>query len=768
MSDVPHDDGIMIACVNGVCRNAYSFLFIELNMNLSLSVRPIACVLIALTGLSSVFADDEAKEFDSLEDLADMVSKRVVLIETSGRRGETVGLGSGFIIREDGLIATCFHVIGQGRHFSVKLPDDVAARPTEIVAYDRDRDLALIKVDRKGLPTLDIADSDKLTAAQPVLAVGNPLGFERSVADGVVAGQRSIDDSEFVQLAMPVEPGSSGSPVVDRKGRVVGMIAIKSGSSTAFAVPSNAFKPLVEKPHPIPFNRWLTIGSLNPKRWMAPDNQPEVRWRQRAGRIIASGMGRGFGGRTLCLATMNPPEDAFEVEVDVKLDDSSGAAGIAFHADGGNRHYGYYVTNGQLRLTRFEGPNVFTWTILDTVSNKHHRVGEWNRLRLKLDGHNMKCFVNDELAIEAVDRKLTNGSVGLIKFREPTATFKGFRVEREILPRTIPDEVTDKVTKVAGEIQPRTAIQSKTVEGLVSHGEMSIQVLQQQAKLLEARAKKIKDLADAIHVELVAGRLRKELDKDEKDIDLLQATLLVALLDNRELELEPYHDLANQMAEEIQDRFKDGMSDGEKLDELVKHFAQRFGFHGSYSEYYHRSNSYINEVMDDREGLPITLSVVLIELGRRTGLPIVGVGIPRHFLVRFEPEDKEQHKLIDVFDNCEFVDRDEAETLAGQDLNDVDFETSSKKDIVTRILRNLLGVARQDEDMPGMLRYLNLILAVDEEAIFERWIRAVARMEQGDLVGSAEDLDWLIARQPEGMNLHQVLRVREMVRQRMR
>ena len=82
---------------------------------------------------------------------------------------------------------------------------------------------------------------------------------------------------------------------------------------------------------------------------------------------------------------------------------SIGAAGIAFHADGGDRHYGYYVTNGQLRLTRFEGPNVFTWTILDTVSHDQHRVGEWNTLRLRIDGPKLKCFVNDQLAIEAAE-----------------------------------------------------------------------------------------------------------------------------------------------------------------------------------------------------------------------------------------------------------------------------------------------------------------------------------------------------------------------------
>ena len=76
------------------------------------------------------------------------------------------------------------------------------------------------------------------------------------------------------------------------------------------------------------------------------------------------GPGTGFGGRSFCLSGQTVPEVPFEVAVTVRLDDESGAAGLIFHADGADRHYGFYPTGGKLRLTRFDGPDVFTWKIL--------------------------------------------------------------------------------------------------------------------------------------------------------------------------------------------------------------------------------------------------------------------------------------------------------------------------------------------------------------------------------------------------------------------
>src|SRR5207253_76807 len=128
----------------------------------------------------------------------------------------------------------------------------------------------------------------------------------------------------------------------------------------------NALKPLIAKPNPTLMSRWLTIGTLDPKEWSTLFG---ANWRQRAGRILVDGMGSSFGGRSICLAQELPPEPPFEIGVTVKLDREEGAAGLVFCADGGDVHYGFYPSNGNLRLSRFDGPDVFSWNVLAEVKH---------------------------------------------------------------------------------------------------------------------------------------------------------------------------------------------------------------------------------------------------------------------------------------------------------------------------------------------------------------------------------------------------------------
>src|SRR5262249_3777921 len=159
-------------------------------------------------------------------------------------------------------------------------------------------------------------------------------------------------------------------------------------------------KPLLAKPNPVPMSHWLTIGALDPEEW-----QPLLgaRWRQRAGRILVDGLGEGFGGRSLCLSKRPGPELPYEVAVTVRLGGAAGSPGLIFCADGGDKHYGFYPTGGQFRLTRFEGPDVFSWKILAQESSPHYRRGEWNTIKVRLSKGKIECFVNDHLLVESTD-----------------------------------------------------------------------------------------------------------------------------------------------------------------------------------------------------------------------------------------------------------------------------------------------------------------------------------------------------------------------------
>src|SRR5262249_6316559 len=145
--------------------------------------------------------------------------------------------------------------------------------------------------------------------------------------------------------------------------------------------------------------------------------------------------------------------------------------------------------------------------------------------------------------------------------------------------------------------------------------------------------------------------------------------------------------------------------DKTKLTALNKYLFADRGFHGSRADYYNRSNSYLNEVLEDREGLPITLSVLYLELARRLGVKVVGIGLPGHFVVQHVPA-QDAGELIDVYEGGQPLSRDEADkkvrALARRPLKDEDLAPVTKRAIVVRMLHNLLGIARDERDGMGM------------------------------------------------------------------
>jgi regulator of sirC expression with transglutaminase-like and TPR domain len=208
------------------------------------------------------------------------------------------------------------------------------------------------------------------------------------------------------------------------------------------------------------------------------------------------------------------------------------------------------------------------------------------------------------------------------------------------------------------------------------------------------------------------------------------------------------------------------MNEQAKLSLLNRFLFTEQGFHGSRSDYYNRANSYLNEVLDDREGLPITLSVLYMELARRIGLNVVGVGLPGHFVVKHTPA-KGEPELIDVFEQGKPLSRKDADervqASAGRALEEKDLDAVTKKAILTRMLRNLLGIAQQARDTEAMLRYLDTILAIAPEAAEERGARAVLRFQTGKQKESLADVDWLLEHQPEGLDLDKLREFRRML-----
>ena len=158
---------------------------------------------------------------------------------------EQTGVGSGFVIEPDGYILTNAHVVDGAREINVKFSDK-RERSAKVIGVDSLSDIALIKVDAKGLPTVKIGRADTLRVGQWVLAIGSPFGFEQSASQGIVSALgRSLPGDAyvpFVQTDVPINPGNSGGPLIDLAGRVVGVnaqIYSRSGGyqGVAFAIP---------------------------------------------------------------------------------------------------------------------------------------------------------------------------------------------------------------------------------------------------------------------------------------------------------------------------------------------------------------------------------------------------------------------------------------------------------------------------------------------------------------------------------------------------
>ena len=704
-------------------------------------------------------AKRDAKDF---KNLASLIKPSVVVIESVDRNGYEGGRGTGFLVREDGVIATNFHVIGEHRDFSIRFSDGRSFRPQSILAIDREHDLALIKIDADDLPVLKLGNSQQIIPGQAILSIGNPLGYEHSISRGVVAAIRELefgDGRPMVQVAIPIEPGSSGSPALDLQGNVIAILSIKSGGAVGFGVPVNELKRLMEETNPIPIRKWLTIGTLDELEWKPVMNGT---WKQRASIISGVGLGNGFGGRMLCLNQTKFPELPYEIEVEVRLEEETGAAGIVFHSDGKDKHYGFYPTNGSLRLTRFEGPKVFSWSIIETVTTDSYQPYEWNRLRVRLEENGrIICSVNDQVVIDLVDHGLKSGKVGLCKFREPTARFRFFRISKRFPNSKITPAFANKVRTIVRPLINRDSLQSSEIDELVKMGSPTPQALRDHVMELEKKAKKIKSLAEEVRERLVIEELAKSLRIEERgSVDLLRSALLIARLDNENFDIDSYLEKADLLAKKIEQSFLKTSTQEEKLLILVNQLFEEMGFHGSTLDYHNRSNSYMNEVMDDREGLPITLSVLLIELANRLDLPVSGLGLPGHFMAIYrEPHPKDipektQSKefLIDTFGG-KIVSREEASRIAGVKLEDKDFEPVSNREIITRMLRNLIQSAEREEDSVARLRYVDAIVAIDPEDRYTRAMRAMIHYGESRFTEALVDIEYLIKKNPDAPEL---------------
>jgi S1-C subfamily serine protease len=207
-------------------------------------------LLLALL-LSASLGLNAANEAPDLRALAKQTRPAVYLLVLQDEDGKTIGAGTGFLVSSDGLLVTNQHVVAEAHTIIAKAENGGLFPVTRIIATDPRNDLALIKFDAKDLPFLTLAPDGSAEAGTRIAIIGSPLGLEGTLTEGIVSARRRLpkEKRDVLQISAPISQGSSGSPVLDSQGRVIGVASflLQDGQALNFASPSEQLRKLLGK-----------------------------------------------------------------------------------------------------------------------------------------------------------------------------------------------------------------------------------------------------------------------------------------------------------------------------------------------------------------------------------------------------------------------------------------------------------------------------------------------------------------------------------------
>jgi regulator of sirC expression with transglutaminase-like and TPR domain len=245
--------------------------------------------------------------------------------------------------------------------------------------------------------------------------------------------------------------------------------------------------------------------------------------------------------------------------------------------------------------------------------------------------------------------------------------------------------------------------------------------------------------------------------KPEAEIDLGRAALLIAKSEYPDLDPDLYLRKLDEIGEGIESRFQTAPADrsphmlAEKINEYL---FQELSYRGNADNYYDPKNSFLNEVLDRRVGIPITLSVLYIEVARRLGFNVEGVGMPGHFLVKYRAGGEDV--LIDPFNGGRRLSEADCEQLIsglygqGAPLQPSYLCSVSKRDILTRMLGNLKNIYISGGDNARALTIVERILMLNPDSLTELRDRGLINFALNRLSAALMDLEDYLSKAPEG------------------
>ena len=260
---------------------------------------------------------------------------------------------------------------------------------------------------------------------------------------------------------------------------------------------------------------------------------------------------------------------------------------------------------------------------------------------------------------------------------------------------------------------------------------------------------------------LELGKLVESPAADEVggDFDLALGALLIASTDDSNVDIDGVMGNLDRMAAAASSRIPDDGNELQQLNAVTDLLFGVIGLSGNRDDYYDPRNSYLNHVMERRLGIPVTLSLLCMEVGRRAGVPILGIGMPGHFLIRHRDEPG---FFVDSFNGGLLLSQDECGALLREAAGDaVRLESHhlnpvSPREMLARILRNLKAIYWDREDFDRCITTIGALMAVLPDRPEEQRDRGVVHLKAGNRRESAEDFAAYIELAPNAEDVETV------------
>ncbi|PKB73210.1 MAG: hypothetical protein BZY75_03075 [SAR202 cluster bacterium Io17-Chloro-G7] len=259
--------------------------------------------------------------------------------------------------------------------------------------------------------------------------------------------------------------------------------------------------------------------------------------------------------------------------------------------------------------------------------------------------------------------------------------------------------------------------------------------------------------------ELDWDSIMAQADADDEGVDLARAAFLIAQIEYPGLDIEHELSLLDSLAAGAAHRLGENRDTIYTLNTISEYLFDEVELQGNTDEYYDPRNSYLNQVLKRRLGIPITLSLVYLEVGKRLGIPLVGIGMPGHFLLRHRDE---KGLFVDPFNRGILLSEEEcAERLTQVTQSPVDWDPEflnpiSNREYLTRILRNLKSIYLQQGNYERALSLIDRLVQIQPQLATELRDRGLVKHRLGFKQGAANDIAAYLKTAPPGTNSEQL------------